>query len=59
MFSIQEQLLRRILKRFRGGLVYKALSLSYHSTSGSTVIKKKKNGVVTRESGRDSLTRGW
>ena len=30
-------------KRFRGGLVFKAHRLVYHSTIGSSVIKKKKN----------------
>ena len=35
-------LLRRIVKRFRGGLVLKAHRLLYHSTLGSIVIKKKK-----------------
>ena len=30
------------MKRFRGGLVYKARRLLYHSTLGSRVIKKKK-----------------
>ena len=29
--------------RFRGGLVFKAQRLMYHSTPGSRVIKKKKN----------------
>jgi len=40
-FSIQEQLLRRNVKRFRGGLVFKAHRLVYHSTLGLSVIKKK------------------
>ena len=39
---LREQLLRRSVKRFRGGLVFKAHSLLYHSTLGSKVIKKKK-----------------
>ena len=39
VFSIQEQLLRRNVKRFRGGLVFKAHRLVYHSR----VIKKKKD----------------
>ena len=39
--SIQEQLLRRIGKRFREGLVFKAHRLVYHSTLDSRVIKKK------------------
>ena len=42
--AISEQLLRRNVKRFRGGLVFKAHGLVYHSTPGSRVIKKKKNG---------------
>ena len=41
-FSIQEKLLRRNVKRFRGGLVFKAHRLLYHSTLGSRVTKKKK-----------------
>ena len=32
----------RDVKRFRGGLVFKAQRLWYHSTLGLTVIKKKK-----------------
>ena len=36
-----EQLLRRNVKRFRGGLVFKAHRLLYHSTLGLRVIKKK------------------
>ena len=40
--KIQEQLLRRIVKRFRGGLVFKAQRILYHSTLGSRVTKKKK-----------------
>ena len=39
--SNYEQLLRRNVKRFRGGLVYKARRLVYQSTLGSRVIKKK------------------
>ena len=31
--------------RFRGGLVFKADRLVYHSTLGSRVIKKKKEGL--------------
>ena len=30
------------MKRFRGGLVFKAHRLLYHSTLGLSVIKKKK-----------------
>ena len=33
-FSIQEQVLRRIVKRFRGSLVFKARRLLYHSSLG-------------------------
>jgi len=33
----------RNVKRFRGGLVFKAHRLLYHSILGSRVIKKKKN----------------
>ena len=43
-FSTQEQSLRRILKRFRGGLVFKAHRLLYHSTLGSRVITKEEKG---------------
>ena len=39
-FTISGQVLRRIVKRFRGGLVFKARRLLYHSTLGSRVIKK-------------------
>ena len=42
LLSIEEQLLGRNVKRFRGGLVFKAHRILYHSTLGSTVIKKKK-----------------
>ena len=41
---IEEQLLRRDVKRFRGGLVFKAHRLVYHSTLAWRVIKKKKKG---------------
>ena len=37
-----EQLLRRNVNRFRGGLVFKAHRLVYHSTLGLRVMKKKK-----------------
>jgi len=37
------QLLIRNVKRFRGGLVFKAHRLLYHSTLGLRVIKKKKS----------------
>jgi len=38
----------RNVKRFRGGLVFKAHKLVYHSTLGLRVIKKKKAGAVAR-----------
>ena len=40
--SLGLQLLRRNVKRFRGGLVFKAHRIVYHSTLGLRVIKKKK-----------------
>jgi len=40
--GIPEQKLYRNVQRFRGGLVFKALRLLYHSTLGLRVIKKKK-----------------
>jgi len=40
--SIQELLLHRNVKRFRGGLAFKAHRLLYHSTLGLRVIKEKK-----------------
>ena len=41
--GIEEHLLRRIVKRFRGGLVLKAHGVLYHSRVGSRVIKKMKS----------------
>ena len=41
--SMHEHLLSRKMKRFRGELVFKAHRWLYHSTVGSSVIKKKKN----------------
>jgi len=43
-FSIEEQLLHRNVKRFRGGLVFEAHRLLYHSTLGLRVIKRKRCG---------------
>ena len=40
--SCRVLLLHRYVKRFRGGLVFKAHRWLYHSTLGSRVIKKKK-----------------
>ena len=37
-------LLHRNIKRFRGGLVFKAHRWLYHSTLGSRGIKKKREG---------------
>ena len=45
-FLIQEQLRRRIVKRFRGGLVCKAHRLLFHSTLGSRVIHKIKKDAA-------------
>jgi len=42
----QEQPLRRNVKRFRGGLVFKAHRRLYHSTLGLSVIKKEKRKQV-------------
>jgi len=41
--GMREHLLRRNVKRFRGGLVLKAHRLLYHSTLGLRVIKKKED----------------
>jgi len=39
------------LKRFRGGLVFKAHRLVYHSTLGWRVIKKRRRSVGFRVEG--------
>ena len=36
------------MKRFRGGLVFKARRLLYHSTPGSRVIKKRTDSLNSR-----------
>jgi len=41
------------VKRFRGGLVFKAYRLLYHSTLGLRVMKKKKN--INDACGRDKI----
>ena len=41
-----EELLRRIVKRFRGGLVFKAHRPTYHSTPSSRVVKNLGEAVV-------------
>ena len=45
-------LLRRNVKRFRGGLVFKAHRLVYHSTLGWRIIKKKKKKSGVRAAAR-------
>ena len=42
-----EQLLRRIVKRFQGGLLFKAHGLWHHPTLGSRVIEKRKEVPVS------------
>ena len=44
--QVSEQVLRSNVKRFRGGLVFKAYRLVYHSTLGSRVMNKKKKFVI-------------
>ena len=44
------QLFQKKLQRFRGGLVFKAHRLLYHSTLGSRVIKKKEMKNLDPES---------
>ena len=41
--SVEAQLPGKIVKRFRGGLVFKIHELSYHSTLGLRVKMKKKS----------------
>ena len=48
----EEQMLYINMKRFRGGLVFKAHEPMYHSTLGLRAIKKKKFGVQ-RERGNE------
>ena len=52
-----EQLLSRNVQRFRGGLVYEAHRLLYHSTLDSRVVKKKKTRRLQHApfSGQDVL----
>ena len=52
-FSIEEQLLRRNVKRIRGGLVFQVHRLVHHSTRGLRVIKKKKH--LGEDAGVDAL----
>ena len=51
-FSIYEQLLRRIVERFQGGLVIKAHRLVSHSTLGSRVsnmmVARMPSGTAVR-----------
>ena len=53
-----DQLLCRNVKRFRGGLVFEAHRLLYHSTLGLRVIQKKKRdrGLVIPGSGKAFLS---
>jgi len=55
--SIQKQLLRSNVKRFRRGLVFEALRRLYHSTLGLLVIKKKKK-IQVRGSPVEKRRRG-
>jgi len=48
-FSISEQLLRRNVKRFRGGLVFKAHRLFYPSTLGLRLITKRRRARLLLE----------
>jgi hypothetical protein len=41
------------VERFRGGLVFEAHRLLYHSTLGSRVIKKKKKKRKTKKTKKD------
>ena len=43
------------MKRFRGGLVFKAHRLLYHSTQGLRVIKKRRRTDLGGVLGRSSL----
>ena len=45
-------LLSRNVERLRGGLVFKAHRLLYHSTLGSSVIKKMKEEELEKPGGR-------
>jgi len=48
----------RLVTRFRGGLVFKAHRLVYHSTLGIRVMKKKKTGLrLTTDADDGSLVR--
>ena len=53
-----EQPLGRHVQRFRGGLVFKAHRLLYHSTLGSRVIKKKKKRSLSRRGCSSTEVRG-
>jgi len=56
--SIYEQLLRRNVKRFRGGLIFKAHRRLYHSAPGLGFIKKKQKMTCSSTSstnGRPSI----
>ena len=57
-FSIQEQPLRRHVKRLRGVLVCMAHILLYHSTLGSRVTKKNQHHDTTIRPFRSAATGG-
>jgi len=59
---VSEQLLRRNVKRFRGGLVFEAHRLFYHSTLGLRVTTKKKRdqaGLKNLEHAHHGLREGF
>ena len=49
--GFQEQVLRRNVRRVRGGLAFKAHRLLYHSTLGSRVIKRRREDFRIAGSG--------
>ena len=54
--SLEEQLLYRNVKRFRGGLVFEANRLVYHSTLGWRIIKKKKKKMPAKPDMKHAAT---
>ena len=54
-FSFQELLLHRNVKRFRGGLVFKAHRLVYHSTLGLRVIQEARGTCFSGRLASDSI----
>ena len=55
---LNRQLLYRNVQRFRGGLVFKAHRLLYHSSLGSRVMKKKKRARKLQSALKLSSERG-